>query len=123
MTPPVAMAYRVALGAHLALFFVLFARIIWLAPPASFPRSLALLLTLGPLLLPLRGMLRAIPYTLAWSSFLALWYFTLGVFDASAPPVRWLGVLEALLAALWFAGALLFVRWNARSRLTDQAQT
>ncbi|MGF1548007.1 MAG: DUF2069 domain-containing protein [Thiotrichales bacterium] len=109
-------AYAVTLAAVLGLFAVLLVWTIGWRAPDGLPRSIVLLVLLGPLLLPLHGLLRGKTYTFTWSSFLALWYFVLGVSDATVPATRWLGAAEIGLSLTWFSAALLYVRWHGRAQ-------
>jgi len=104
------------LSGYFGLFGLLLLWLAWLEPPDRFPVALALILWVGPLLFPLRGLLHGQPYTHAWTSFLALFYFTCGVFHAAGPMARpWLAWLEIGLSALLFLGAILYVHARARS--------
>ncbi len=106
-----------ALTGYLGLFGVLLLWFSWLEPPTRMPVSLILILLVGPLLLPLRGLLHGRLYTHAWASFLALFYFSAGVFSAAGPMARpWLAWLEIGFSVLWFTGAILFVRSQTRER-------
>lgn len=95
---------------------------IWLAPSATstkglfiLPRSLVLLFMVVPLLFPLRGILNGRPYTHAWASFLALFYFMHGVGEAWAgTDTAYLGLLEVLFSVMLFIGAILFARFRSR---------
>ncbi|MBE2293723.1 MAG: DUF2069 domain-containing protein [Phycisphaerales bacterium] len=107
----------ITLVGYFGLFGVLLLWYVWLEPPSRVPTALVLILLLGPLLLPLRGLLHGRPYTHAWSSFLALFYFVVGIFNAAGIMARpWLAWLEIGLSLLWFLGAILFVRACARTR-------
>lgn len=106
-------AGAVALTGYLALIFLLLLWNGWLAPPEALPRALVILLLVGPLMFPLRGMLHGRPYTYAWSSYLALLYFVLGVGEAWVNPAeRGLALLEVLFSVLMFTGAILYARWR-----------
>ena len=107
-------AYLLTLVGYLGLFFLLLAWITWIRPPASIPRSVALLVIVGPLLLPLRGLLNGNVYTYGWAHFLALMYFTLGVGNAAEPATRILGIAEIIFSVMWFSGCVLFLRWQSR---------
>lgn len=108
-------AYAAALSGWFGLFFLLLVWFGWLAPARLLPTSLVLLFGVGPLLLPLRGLLHGRPYTFAWTSFLSLAYFTHGVVVAwPRTPERWLGLLEVLFSLLLFTGAVWFARYRAR---------
>lgn len=112
---------RLARTATLLAFFGLLALLVawhaFIAPPESFPRALLLLFLGGPLLFPMRGILQGRPYTHAWTSLMALVYFTLGVFEvagnsATAP----LGWVQIGLSLMLFTGAMWFARLRARQQ-------
>lgn len=91
----------------------------WLAPSPTLPVSFVLLILGTPLLLPLRGLLHGRRYTVAWSLFLCLGYFTHGVTEAYAlPEDRLLGGLEILFCLLWFIGGIRYIR---ASKLAEAA--
>ncbi|HNW77409.1 MAG TPA: DUF2069 domain-containing protein [Candidatus Competibacteraceae bacterium] len=103
--------YTLTLGAYFGLLGVLTLWFAWLEPAARIPVALVLLVLVAPLLAPLRGLLHGRPYTFAWTSFLALFYFTVGVFNAAGPMAYpWLAWLEMACSVLLFLGAILFVR-------------
>ncbi len=86
-----------------------------LAPPSQVPISIVLLILVGPLLLPLRGLLHGRPYTHAWTCFLVLLYFIHGVVEAySNPPERLYAGLEIVLSTLLYIGAVLYARYRGR---------
>jgi uncharacterized membrane protein len=92
----------------LALLVVWYA---WAAPARLFPVALVLLVLVLPLFAPLRGLLHGRRYTIAWSGFLALGYFSHGVVEAySSPVTRPLGQLEIVFTSLWFIAALAYIR-------------
>jgi uncharacterized membrane protein len=115
MGPAARIARRAVLTAYFSLLPFLVAWYAWLAPSRYFPVSMSLLFMVGPLLLPLRGLLAGRPYTHAWTSFLALFYFAHGVSQAwTIPEDRWYGTVEALLSAILFCGAVLYARFRGR---------
>lgn len=106
----------VVLSGYFGLYGLLLLWVAWLEPPSHSPIALALLLWVGPLLFPVRGLLHGRSYTHAWSSFLALFYFAFGVFHSAGPMVRpWLAWLEICFSVLWFLGAILYVRASGRA--------
>jgi len=109
---PVAhLLYGLCVAGYLGTFSVLLAWYSWLAPSPYFPVALVLLVLVTPLLFPLRGILHARRYTIAWSCFLALLYFTHGVVAAwNDPTARYLGLLEVACSVLWFVAGLLYIR-------------
>jgi len=86
--------------------------IIKLAPP-QIPKSIALAISLLPLLLPLRGMLHGRVYTHSWSGFLALPYFAFGV-DAAIHRTEkpWLGIVLVALSIVWFFGSAYYSKYK-----------
>jgi uncharacterized membrane protein len=103
--------YLLTLTGYFGTFVLLLAWYAWLAPSPHFPRALVLLVLVSPLLFPLRGLLHARRYTIAWSGFLALLYFTHGVIEAwHAPATRTLGLLEIALTVAWFTGAIGYIK-------------
>jgi uncharacterized membrane protein len=96
------------LAGYLGLVALLLLRYAWLLPN---PVLLALMLV--PLLFPLRGLLAGRAYTHAWTSFLALGYFALGVWHAAAAAERTHGLLMVLASAVLFGGCLAWVRVSA----------
>ena len=86
--------------------------IIKLAPP-QVPKSIALAISLLPLLLPLRGMLHGRVYTHSWSGFLALPYFAFGV-DAAIHRTEkpWLGIVLVALSIVWFFGSAYYSKYK-----------
>lgn len=106
----------IALSGFLLLIIFLIVRTGWLAPPASLPKSLVLLLLVGPLMFPLRGMLHGKHYTYGWSMFLALFYFVVGVLYAATPATLWHGLLVVLFSSMWFLGCMLFLKDKGNKR-------
>lgn len=102
----------------LAYFALLSLMMLWqtvLAPSGLVPISIALLIVVGPLLLPLRGLLHGRPYTHAWTSFLVLLYFIHGVVETwSNPPERLYASLEIVFSVLLYLGVLLYARYRGR---------
>ena len=109
--PPARLLYGLTLAGYFGTLVVLTARFAWLYPPEKTPVALVLLLVVGPLLLPLRGLLHARRYTISWSCFLALLYFIHGVLEAwHTAPTRILGMLEVLFTVMWFVGAIAYIQ-------------
>lgn len=107
--------YTLALIGYFGLFTLLLAWNIWLAPPQVLPVALVLLVAIGPLLFPLRGLLHERPYTFGWTSLLALAYLAHGSVEAySNPPERGLALAEVALSLLLYVGAVWFARVRGR---------
>lgn len=103
-----------ALGSYLGLVALMTAWCTWLAPSAHFPVSLVLVITVFPLLLPLRGVLHGRIRAHLWATYLILLYFIHGVGVAYADTAeRWLGLAEIVLSLTFFFSASLYARWSA----------
>ena len=109
---------RAAIAGHLGLIALLVAWLTWLAPPAESGYVAPLLVLLvGPLALGLRGILHGRRYTCAWTSLLALGYFSHGAAAyAGDGPHRWLGAVEVTLSLLLFVGCVAYVRLTRAAR-------
>jgi uncharacterized membrane protein len=106
----------ITLTTYFGLFLLLIAWSVWLEPPRRLPVALVLIVLVGPLLLPLRGLLHGHPYTHAWTSFMALFYFVAGVFNAAGVMNRpWLAWLEIALSVMLFFGAVFYTRAKVRA--------
>ena len=102
---PTRIARAGALAGYIVLVLVLGVRNTWLAPS-----PIALVVLLVPLLFPLPGILRGRRYTHAWSSFLALGYFAIGVWHAAVEAERSYGLLIVFSSVLLFSACLAYVR-------------
>lgn len=80
--------------------------------------SLILVVQLGPLMFPLRGLLHGRIYTHAWSIYLAIFYFIIGVWYSSAPQTLMFGLYVVFTSLLFFLGAVLYTRLSARHART-----
>jgi len=113
------------LTGYFGLLLLLMVWIIWLTPSGSshLPTSLALVLLVGPLMFPLRGLLHGRPYTHAWASFIALFYLFLGISNAwsSDGQQRLLAILEILFSTLLYLGAMFYARLRGK-QLKEQQQ-
>lgn len=106
----VQLAWLTSLTGYFILFFTLLASIAVM--PEEAPRLFFLLVLVGPLLFPLRGLLHGKPYTHAWSGFMALFYLVIAIGVAAGKENFLVGSLEAFAAMLWFFGSLFYVRWK-----------
>ena len=101
----------------LAGFFGLFALLmLWntvLAPSSRFPVALVLLLTVTPLLLPMRGLLSRNTKSCAWAAYISLGYFIHGSAEAYInADERLYASLETVFSLMLFLGATLYVRFS-----------
>lgn len=77
--------------------------------------SLTLILQMGPLLFALRGLLDGKVYTHAWSMYLALFYFIIGVWFAGDASTRSYGLLFSSFSVVFFIGTMLYTRFKGKA--------
>lgn len=82
--------------------------------------SITLLVQIGPLMFPLRGLLHGKVYTHAWSMYLALFYFVIGIWYAGDESTRYFGIGFSLLSILFFMGTMLFTRFQGKAEKAMQ---
>lgn len=103
----------------ISFFFLLALILSWntlIAPPDRAMVAPVLLFQALPLMFPLRGLLHGRAYTHAWTSFLALYYFFIGVGDAySGGTDRLYGLLMVAGSIGLFVGAMLYARFQGKA--------
>jgi len=70
---------------------------------------------LGPLLFPLRGLLNGKLYTHAWSMYMAIYYFIVGVWYGAGADSLLFGIYVVSTSLLFFAGTALFTRYSGKA--------
>lgn len=83
--------------------------------PSVMDKYITLLLTVGPLLLPMWGILKRKPYTYAWSNFIVLFYMLHGltlIWDR--PDERVYVVIELILTFMMFIGCSYFAKFRGQ---------
>jgi uncharacterized membrane protein len=98
-------------------FFGLFALLmLWhtvLSPSGQLPVALMLLLSVTPLLLPMRGLLNRHRKSCTWAAYISLFYFIHGTMEAySNADERLYASLEVLLSFMLFLGITLYLRFS-----------
>ena len=107
--------HRLALAGFFGLFGLLMAWPTLLSSPTQLPTALVLLLTVTPLLMPMRGLLNGKPRSCAWAAYISLLYFIHGSVEAYANPAERLAAsLEIVFSLTLFVGATLFVRHHKK---------
>ncbi|MGR8929987.1 MAG: DUF2069 domain-containing protein [Gammaproteobacteria bacterium] len=102
--------YYVGLIGFFGLFFLLMAWHSVLAPSIHFPVALMLLVIIGPLLIPFKGLLNRCLKSCTWMTYLSLPYFIHGVTEAYVDQAhRTYGLLEVLFSLMLCFGAGLYV--------------
>ena len=113
MTMPLTDAQRMAAKLALASWLLLIVlSVLWewqLAPLRD--GGSWLVLKAVPLLLPLRGVWRGDAYAMQWALLLVLLYLCEGLLRSfDPPPAAWLAWIETLVALLFFASAVVYLR-------------
>jgi uncharacterized membrane protein len=107
--------YIVALTGFFGLFALLMLWNTVLAPSTRFPVALVLLITVTPLLLPMRGLLDRNLRSCAWAAYISLAYFLHGTAEAYANAgERLYASLEIILSLMLFFGSAFYVRFAAK---------
>ncbi|QWF70705.1 DUF2069 domain-containing protein [Methylomonas paludis] len=102
--------HYVASAGFFGLFLLQMAWHTVLFPSQGFPTAILLLISVGPLLLPFRGFLRANLKSCTWMTYLSLPYFAHGVAEAYVSvPERPYALLELLFSLLLCFGAGMYV--------------
>ncbi|MEM0911597.1 MAG: DUF2069 domain-containing protein [Pseudomonadota bacterium] len=111
MAPRTRFYRHMALLSHLALIAWMAIWYFLLGSKFDYSVTFILLVYIVPLLLPLRGVILAKPYTHAWACFIVLYYFLHAITVLYAEPAfRWHAGLELFLATTMFIGCSLFAR-------------
>lgn len=101
--------YYLGLTGFFALFLLLMAWPTLLSTDHAMPTALILLISVGPLLLPFRGLLDRNLKSCTWMSYLSLPYFAHGVAETYASPIWLYPALESLFSLMLCFGAGLYV--------------
>jgi len=107
------------LVSYFGLMTLIFCWHLWIKPLEPQFISITLFIQLGPLMFPLRGLLHGKAYTHAWAAYMALLYFIIGIWNASAEASRIFGLLISLLSVGFFIGCVFYARFSGKE--TKQA--
>ena len=103
--------YWLALSAFLGLFTLLMLWHTILSPSTRFPIALLLLISVTPLLIPLRGMLKENRKSCGWMAYVSLFYIVHGITECYANDAeRYYASLEIFFSLLLFLGSAFYVR-------------
>jgi len=84
--------------------------------------SLILVIQLGPLMFALRGLLSGKIYTHAWSIYLAIFYFVVGVWYSGADETWFFGLYLVGASLIFLAGTVFYTRLASRAQKAAQAE-
>ena len=111
MTNQIRFAYASVITGYFGLITLIMLWHTILSPSQRFPIALTLIISVVPLLFPLRGLLYNQANAITWAAYLSLFYFIHGVMEAAAEPAeRLLAVLEIVLSLTLFFGATFYLR-------------
>ncbi len=114
--------YWLAIAGFFSLFSLLMLWHTVLSPPVKFPVALVLIITVLPLLLPLRGLLHGKKRSCAWAAYISMLYFMHGSIEAFANPdslEKLLASLEIIFSLFLFIGSMFYVRFAKNTVISE----
>ena len=102
------------LSGYFSLLFGLFAWHLLINPPAKHLISIIIFFQLGPLMFPLFGLLKGKLYTHAWSMYLAIFYFIIGVWYAGSSEDLKIGLFVIFTSLVFFSGTVIYTRFMGK---------
>jgi uncharacterized membrane protein len=99
---------------YFSLMSGLYAWHLLLEPAAKHLISIIVFFQLGPLMLPLFGLLKGKLYTHAWSMYLAIFYFVIGVWYAAKDEDLMIGLFVIVTSLLFFTGCVIYTRFMGK---------
>ncbi len=99
---------------YFSLLSGLFAWHLLIRPPAEHLISIIIFLQLGPLMFPLFGLLNGKLYTHAWSMYVAIFYFIVGVWYAGSSEDLMIGLYVIFTSLVFFLGTVLYTRFMGK---------
>ena len=105
---------RLTLLGYFSLLLGLFAKHLIIEPPAEHLISIIIFFQLGPLMFPLFGLLNGKLYTHAWSMYLAIFYFVVGVWYAGGGDDLMIGLYVIFTSLMFFTGTAVYTRYMGK---------
>ena len=102
------------LSGYFSLLFGLFAWHLLIDHTAEHLISIIILAQIGPLMFPLMGLLSGKLYTHAWSMYLAIFYFIIGVWYAGSDEDLMIGLYVVFTSLTFFLGTVLYTRFMGK---------
>jgi uncharacterized membrane protein len=115
MTSTLRIANGITLLGYFGLITGIYVWHMWINKTPDYAISMMLVIQLGPLMFPLRGLLNGKAYTHAWSMYLAIFYFVVGVWYAGADAEMLFGMYVIACSLVFFTGTLLYTRYAGKS--------
>jgi uncharacterized membrane protein len=121
MTQPqlITLGRWLTLTGYFSLMTGLFAWHLVLDPPARHLISIIIFFQLGPLMIPLFGLLKEKLYTHAWSMYLAIFYFVIGVWYAGKDEDLMIGLFVIVTSLVFFTGCVIYTRFMGKQMKAD----
>lgn len=108
---------------YFSLLLGLFAWQLVIDPPAKHLMSVIILLQIGPLMFPLIGLLKGKVYTHAWSIYIAIFYFIVGVWYAGSSEDFKIGIFVIGSSLVFFLGTVLYTRFMGKKLSAEAASS
>jgi uncharacterized membrane protein len=102
------------LGGYFSLLLGLFAWHLLIDPAAKHLISIIIFFQLGPLMIPLFGLLNGKLYTHAWSMYMAIFYFVIGVWYAGHDEDLMIGLYVIVTSLVFFTGTVVYTRFMGK---------
>ena len=107
-------SYWIALLGYFGLMTGIYVWHMWINQTPDHAISIMLIIQLGPLMFPLRGLLAGRVYTHAWAMYLAIFYFIVGVWYAGGDEDMRYGMFIIATSLVFFMGTMLYTRFAGR---------
>ncbi len=102
------------LSGYFLLLSGLFSWHLLIRPPAEHLISVIIFFQLGPLMFPLFGLLNGKLYTHAWSMYMAIFYFVIGVWYAGSSEDLMIGLFVIFTSLVFFLGTVIYTRFMGK---------
>ena len=109
-------SHWITLLGYFGLIIGIYAWHMWINKTPDHAISIMLIVQLGPLMFPLRGLLAGRVYTHAWSMYLAIFYFIVGVWYAGGDEDMRYGMFIIAMSMVFFTGTMLYTRHAGRQQ-------
>ena len=100
---------------YFSLIALIFIWNLWVEPRPAEQISITFLVQMGPLMFALRGLLHGKVYTHAWSMYLSLIYFVVGIWYAGDESTRTFGLLFSIFSFNFFIGTVFYTRFQGKA--------
>ena len=118
--PAITLSRWLTLGGYFGLMAGIYAWHILIQRTEAHLMSIVLLVQIGPLLFPLFGLLGGKVYTHAWSMYLAIFYFIMGIWYGAGESSLWFGIYTVATSLLFFTGCVLYTRMSAKQSANER---